>query len=410
MVVSKLRERRPSAHGTGNIGNQVRNRLRWTLAHVLSLSLASLVAGLVLLLVWCTEEEQGALETVFSPSVEEGSSPLPKATEGFGDSQEFRDRLEDIALGHECVYGVAVLDPVSGTRISLGGDEEFMVASIGKLPVLATLYRASAQGELDLEEEIPVLPEDIRDYGDGELLTFPVDDFLSLRESAYRMVNYSNNIAWSMLDRRLGAQRIRSELEEMGIRSSRYSDDLSGYFTTPNDVLLLLEKILDPQYTSEELSEEMLDTMTETHLEDRIPERLPPDVRVAHKTGSYEENFGDAAIVFYRDSQGIERRYYLVVLSQGTSEYEARDAMQSISLAVYEALTGLKVKRGWARGNAAPIEREVDDEPVPQLGLVENTERHDEENAEPSTPSSLDEVSVPEGDRPAANEEPLSES
>jgi hypothetical protein len=114
--------------------------------------------------------------------------------------------------------------------------------------------------------------------------------------------------------------------------------------------------------------------------------------------------------VFYRDSQGIERRYYLVVLSQGTSEYEARDAMQSISLAVYEALTGLKVERGWARGNAALLESEVDDEPVPQLGLVENTERHDEENAEPSTPSSLDEVSVPEGDRPAANEEPLSES
>ena len=410
MVVSKLRERRPPAHGTGKSGNQLRNRLRWTLAHVLSLSLASLVAGLVLLLVWGTEEEQGALDTVFSPSVEEGSPPLPKATEGFGDSQELRDRLEEIALGHEGVYGVAVLDPVSGTRISLGGDEEFMVASIGKLPVLATLYRASAQGELDLEEEIPVLPEDIRDYGDGELLTFSVDDFLSLRESAYRMVNYSNNITWSMLDRRLGAQRIRSELEEMGIRSSRYSDDLSGYYTTPNDVLLLLEKISDPQYTSEELSEEMLDTMTETHLEDRIPERLPPDVRVAHKTGSYEENFGDAAIVFYRDSQGIERRYYLVVLSQGTSEYEARDAMQSISLAVYEALTGLKVERGWARGNAAPFESEVDDEPVPQLGLVENTERHDEENAEPSTPSSLDEVSVPEGDRPAANEEPLSES
>ena len=409
MVVSKLRERRPSAHGTGKSGKQVRNRLRWTLAHVLSLSLASLVAGLVLLLVWGTEEEQGALKTVFSPSVEEGS-PLPKATEGFVDSQELRDQLEDIALGHEGVYGVAVLEPVSGTRISLGGDEEFMVASIGKLPVLATLYRASAQGELDLEEEIPVLPEDIRDYGDGELLTFPVDDFLSLRESAYRMVNYSNNITWSMLDRRLGAQRIRSELEEMGIRSSRYSDDLSGYYTTPNDVLLLLEKISDPQYTSEELSEEMLDTMTETHLEDRIPERLPPDVRVAHKTGSYEENFGDAAIVFYRDSQGIERRYYLVVLSQGTSEYEARDAMQSISLAAYEALTGLKVERGWARGSAAPFESEVDDEPVPQLGLVENTERHDEENAEPSTPSSLDEVSVPEGDRPAANEEPLSES
>ena len=124
---------------------------------MLSLSLALIVAGFVYLLVWDVEEEQGALETAFGPSVEEGSLPSPKATEGFGDAQELRDRLEEIVLGYEGIYGVAVLEPLSGTRISLGGDEEFMAASIGKLPVLATLYRASAQGELDLEEEIPIL-------------------------------------------------------------------------------------------------------------------------------------------------------------------------------------------------------------------------------------------------------------
>ncbi len=382
---------------------------------MLSLSLALIVAGFVYLSVWDVQEEQGALEIALGPSVEEGSSRSSEATEDFSDAQELRDRLEEIALGYEGVYGVAVLDPLSGKRVSLRGDEEFMAASIGKLPVLATLYRAAAQGELDLEEQIPILPEDIRDYGDGELPASPVNEFLSLRESAYRMVNQSNNITWSMLDRRLGAQRIRKELEEMVIRSSSYSDDLSGYFTTPNDVLLLLEKISDPRYTSEELSEEMLDTMTETHLEDRVPERLPQDVRVAHKTGSYEDNFSDAAIVFYRDSEGIERRYYLVVLSKGISEYEARDAIQSISLAVYEALTGVKVERGWARVNAAPLEREVNDEPVLQLApprgdLLENTERYDEESTGPPVTSSLDEGSVPMGDQPAADEEPVSES
>lgn len=407
--MTKLRERRPSADGTARSGDQRRDRRRWILHQVLSLSLALIVAGFVCLLVWDVEEEeeeeQGVLETAFGPSVEEGSPPLPKATEDFGDAQELRDRLEEIVLEHEGVYGVAVLEPLSGTRISLEGDEEFMAASIGKLPVLATLYRAAAQGELDLDEEIPILPEDIRDYGDGELPAFPVDEFLSLRESAYRMVNHSNNITWSMLDRRLGTQRIRKELEEMGLRSSSYSDDLSGYFTTPNDVLLLLERISDPHYTSEKLSEEMLDTMTETHLEDRIPERLPQDVRVAHKTGSYEDNFGDAAIVFYRDSEGIERRYYLLVLSKGISEYEARDAIQNISLAVYEALTGVKVEHGWARGNATPLDSEVEDEPVLQLGLLENPERYDEENAEPLMPSSVDERLVPaENNQPGADE------
>jgi hypothetical protein len=191
-------------------------------------------------------------------------SPLPAGAAPVFDAEALREQLEEIAEGHEGVYGVAVLEPVSGTKISLRGDEEFMTASSGKLPVLATLYRAGAQGTLDLEEEVSILPGDIQNYGNGELLAFPVSHSLSLQESAYRLVNHSDNTAWAMLNRRLGEDKIRAEIEDMGIKNSRYSDRLSSYFMTPNDMLLLLEKISDPQFTSENLSVEMLDGMIET--------------------------------------------------------------------------------------------------------------------------------------------------
>jgi beta-lactamase class A len=367
LVVTKLRDQKPSVDGTESSANKEEDRREWALRG-LSLSLACLVAGFAFLFVWGTEEEQGAIETVLGASVEEESLSSPEAPEGF-DPAALRDRLEEIAAGHEGVYGVAVLESASETQISLRGDEQLMVASIGKLPVLATLYRAGTQGELDLQEEIPVLPEDIRDYGDGDIPDFPAEDFLNLRDGAYRMINHSDNVAWSMLDRRLGAEKIRSALEGMGIRSSWYSDDLSGYFTTPNDVLLLLEKISDPRFTSEEFSAEMLNVMTETHLEDRIPEKLPLEVRVAHKTGTYEDNFGDAGVVFYEDSWGVVKHYYLVVLAKGTGEDEARDAIQSISLTVYEALTGNKIDPGWSRGELYSSVRE--EETLDQEGTTE---------------------------------------
>jgi beta-lactamase class A len=324
----------------------------------LSLVLAFAASALVLLLSGSLEGEQEGLDQWPDEMVERGVVAQKAAP--VLDPVALHDGLEDVAQGHEGIYGVAVLDPDSGTKISLRGDEQFMAASIGKLPVFATLYRAGAQGDLDLQEEIPVLPEDIRDYGEGVIPDPPEDDFLTLRESGYRMVNHSDNVAWSMLDRRLGAQRIRSELEEMGIRNSWYSDDLSGYYTTPNDVLLLLEKIYDPQFTSEEFSAEMLNAMTETHLEDRIPEKLPLGVRVAHKTGTYGENFGDAGIVFYEDSRGVMKHYYLVVLVKecATGESEARDAIQSISRATYEALTGTEVDPSWSRGEYSSSLRE----------------------------------------------------
>ena len=43
-----------------------------------------------------------------------------------------------------------------------------MAASIGKLPPFVTLYRGAARGELDLEEEISILPKDVQDYGSAE--------------------------------------------------------------------------------------------------------------------------------------------------------------------------------------------------------------------------------------------------
>jgi beta-lactamase class A len=398
VLVVKLRDRETLADGSGSSGNRGRDRRAW-ISQVLSLSCAFVVASFVLFFGWDTKERQGAVEAVVSSTVV--GPPSPETAPGF-DAEALADQLEEIAGGHEGVYGVAVLEPVSGTKISLRGEEEFRAASIGKLPVFVALYRAAARGELDLEEEIPILPEDVQDYGSGELHAFPIGYSLSLRECAYRLVNHSDNTAWAMLDRRLGVEKIRNELEEMGIKSSQYPGSLSAYFTTPNDVLLLLENISDPRYTSEELSEEMLDTLTETAFEDRIPERLPRDVRIAHKTGSYEDNFGDAGVVFYKDSRSVERRYYLVVLARGAGEYDVRDTIQSMSLAVYEALTGIEVDRGWSRGKNTRLESGIDDQPASELGSVENIEM-DQENVQRAKPP-LGENPLPALQRPPPGE------
>jgi hypothetical protein len=190
---------------------------------VLSLVLAFAGSVLALLLSGSLKEAQEGIER-WSDETVEGGVVAEKEVPVL-EPLTLHDRLEEVAQGHDGIYGVAVLDPDSEVKISLDGDEQFMAASIGKLPVLATLYRAAAQGELDLQEEIPVLPEDIRDYGDGEIPEFPEEEFLTLRESAYRMINHSDNVAWSMLDRRLEAGRI-------GTNSHRWISRIRGTRTT----------------------------------------------------------------------------------------------------------------------------------------------------------------------------------
>jgi hypothetical protein len=162
------------------------------------------------------------------------------------------------------------------------------------------LYRSAAAGTVDLDDEISMQASDVQAYGTGSLYTKPVGHTITLRECAGYLIKESDNTAWKMLDRYLGRDYIRSELYAAGARSTEYWIPNT---TTPNDVLIMLEKISDPSYTTPDLSDEMLALMTNTDFEDRLPHLLPNDARVSHKIGSYGATFGDAGVVFANGSR-----------------------------------------------------------------------------------------------------------
>src|SRR5215207_3218248 len=251
-------------------------------------------------------------------------------------SESLRSELGQIAQAYPATYGVVVLDPSSGERVAMDADRRFLAASLNKLPVLMTLYRAAASGVVDLDDKISMQASDVQAYGSGVLYTYPVGHTITLRECARFLIKESDNTAWKMLDRYLGRNYIRDELYRVGAYSTEYWIPNT---TTPNDALLMLEKISDPSYTTPDLSDEMLDIMTNTSFEDRLPQPLPEGLQVSHKIGSYGGTFGDAAVVFPEGSHDARDAYYIVVLASNTSEWTARAAMREMSLATYRVLS-----------------------------------------------------------------------
>ena len=262
-----------------------------------------------------------------APADERESSDLS------GDPDALKKRIEDIAAYYGGTYGVVVSDPTSGETVSLGADETFFAASLGKLPTLLSLYKRADRGELDLDDKISMLPSDVQSYGTGVLHTYPVGHNFTLRETAYYLMNKSDNTSWAMLTRYLGADGIQVDLSDIGAYDTGYWIPNT---TTANDVLLMLKSVVDPAFTSPALSKEMLDSMTDTAFEDRIPAGLPPDVRVAHKIGTYENSFSDAGVVFYEGPDGKKHHYFIVLFTEGAGETNARAAIQEISAAAYE--------------------------------------------------------------------------
>lgn len=267
-----------------------------------------------------------------SPAGPERSELPIQSEEPAMDPAALETRIGEIAVYYGGTYGVVIHDPIIGEKVSLGADETFFAASLGKLPTLLSLYESAAAGEVDLDDEISIYPSDVQSYGTGVLHNWPVGSTLTLRECAYYLMNRSDNTAWAMLTRYLGIEAIQADLYSIGADDTAYWEPNT---TTAGDVLLMLEKIAEPSFASSDLSGETLASMTDTDFEDRIPGGLPPDVRVAHKIGSYESSFSDAGIVFYKGPEGKERHYFIVVLTAGIGEGTARAAIQEISAAAH---------------------------------------------------------------------------
>jgi beta-lactamase class A len=298
---------------------------------VFFLFVACLLGLLALTFLYPPQEEP--VSRVEIPAVE--ARPVPPEPSAEFTARTLRTRLEQVAAEYPGTYGIVVSDPSSGKTVALNADQRFMAASLTKLPVLFTLYRAAARGEVNLEDEISMLESDVQAYGTGVLYTRRVGYTMTLRECAEFMVKESDNTAWKMLNRYLGRRNIEADLYEIGARSTAYWIPNT---TTPNDVLLMLEAIADPSYTTPELSAEMLDLMTHTSFEDRLPQPLPEGTRVAHKIGSYGDTFSDAGLVFPEGSRSTEHAYFIVVIAGDTTEWTARSAIQDISLATYRLL------------------------------------------------------------------------
>jgi len=252
--------------------------------------------------------------------------------------EELRSKVLEISETHAGTEGVVIFDPYSGETLTLNADRRFIAASLSKLSVLLTLYKAAARGEVNLNDKITMRPSDVWAFGTGVLHTYPVGYTMTLRKCAEFMIKESDNTAELMLNRYLGKDKIEAELERIGADSTIYWHPTNT--TTPNDVLLVLKAIASPSYTSPELSAEMLELMTNTSFENRLSGPLPKGTRVAHKIGSYESTFSDAGIVFPEGHEEAGQEYYIVVFCEGATEGEARGTIQDLSLAAYRALSG----------------------------------------------------------------------
>jgi beta-lactamase class A len=210
--------------------------------------------------------------------------------------------------------------------VAVRANEPFAAASIIKLPVMLTVYRAYERKTASPDEYVTLLPGDITegapildDAHSGQ--RWPIGTLVNA------MIKYSDNIASNALISHFGFTAINDTIRSAGMTGTLLARHFSGdvppgrrnlNVTTPHDIGLLLYEIERgahegiPTVASPASCRAMVQTMLGQEYREMIPAGVKRHVPIANKTGELDNVRSDAAIV----DPFSEDPYVLVLLTR----------------------------------------------------------------------------------------------
>lgn len=236
--------------------------------------------------------------------------------------------------GKNWIFGVVVTDLATNDQININETEQFDAASVGKIPILLTLYDQIKQGIIKETDTITIQDADIQDYGTGTLRYKKMPMTLTIRELADLMIKQSDNTAAYVLADKVGRSQIKNFVASLNMSNT----DTAENTTTPQDTNAMLVYTYNLKNTDPRTAGTLMNIMTKSAFEQRLPGQLPPDTIIAHKIGTGTAQIHDVGIVLLED-----RPYTISVFSkQINDEKQAENIIALISKKTFDTISAVK--------------------------------------------------------------------
>ena len=121
-----------------------------------------------------------------------------------------------------------------GPLVDIESSSSYGLASVYKVPLMATLYHKAAKGEINLNHRL-TLHENDKSIG-SDLIFFDAGTRLTLRELCLMMIVHSDNTATDMIHRYLGIDAPNKYMRELGL------DSIDIYCPCREGFLLTMDK------------------------------------------------------------------------------------------------------------------------------------------------------------------------
>lgn len=248
-----------------------------------------------------------------------------------------KDDIQAAIKAADMEAGVFVWHVESGEQIDVNGDVSYPMASVFKIPVLATAGKQLQEGKLKLDDRITLKDED-KSAGSGILPFFAAGVSPTFRDLLTLMIIISDNTATDMNVALLGGPLvIESFMHELGLNDIYLKMDcktlLKGLFppeiqnqplevihewSNHNDVVrdgvtfsrgpdndvstakamsTLIYKLFKGEIVEGDIHTELMTILYKQQLNQRLPRFLPAGVEFAHKTGTIGGFYNDAGVM-----------------------------------------------------------------------------------------------------------------
>lgn len=252
-----------------------------------------------------------------SPKVEEKTQPsiTPLTVKSPAASQdELLKRIKNLFFeaNPDIDFSISIHDLKNDTAFGYNDQEAQHVASVAKVLTAIYLLRQVEDEKIKLKDPMG---------------TYNVEFNLK------QMVNQSNTIAWEMIDERLGIEPQNNYAHSIGLNSVNFRDNLMS----PKDAAKLFVKLYKGELLDEPHQRKLFSYMQNTETENLITPAIPKDVPLYHKSGLYDGEVHDVAIVDHPTRPFV---LSIFTVNKLMPDYEGRAALiQKIAAQVYAFFT-----------------------------------------------------------------------
>lgn len=223
----------------------------------------------------------------------------------------------------------------TGLWFGINEDEEYIPASLFKIPIAITYFRKSIDDDNLLNSYLPYTNEEAKEITSIQNLDTTT---LTLGQS-YTVLNLLSKM---LIDSDNGAQRVLANNISQEFLNKLYSIiEVAGpaqdrYYISPKEYAFFLRMLYNGSYLGLDKSEQLLEILSKTAFNLGIKKGIPDDIPVIHKFGSVnftnnktgEKTTGvhDCGIIYYP-----EKPYVLCIMTKGGDQKTEIKEIEEVS-------------------------------------------------------------------------------